>query len=523
MKGIKRITAFVLCLLMLFASTSFGYAEGEIIPETSTMPEMDALASVTVDAEPEESAEADILAEPEETADDSEEETVDDSEAQTTDEYACDCEYPPESGNIADHVDGCKRKTYIKSLFEGKTAEEIYAGWNDLDSTTQTDLLNMLEKWDASKYAALKELIDNGTEEPEEPVFPDVSVEGVRIGIEAAEGVFPEGTTASISTVEEAEEEVAASKAAVSGFFTDYSVKVLSSKVVDISFACNGEEVQPNGKVLLGFDIESIHSSAENIAILHIADDGTAELLALQNVYGTEAISLLIETEHFSHYVILQSETTYKPTLLRDFLKEKNLSSRYSIVEFPVTLNDFDAVAYNNQYGSSGLWFTTGAAGTGMNLGALPATQGIVEQYLSSSGYPVTHGSDRGEIIFGTDAATGKIVHKDVQFEFVYDNQTGYYTYNSGANHAQYNASKNRVDLYADTLAPYNYRTDLLGKITANTAYAKSTNSGANKRIIVNTQSGNNIFRIVDKDFLDVDTDNYTHIPRALWERLCKL
>ncbi|MBP3941258.1 MAG: hypothetical protein J6D00_07195 [Christensenellaceae bacterium] len=56
MKGIKRITAFVLCLLMLFVSTSFGYAEGEVIPETSTMPEMDALPSVTIDAEPEEIA-----------------------------------------------------------------------------------------------------------------------------------------------------------------------------------------------------------------------------------------------------------------------------------------------------------------------------------------------------------------------------------------------------------------------------------------------------------------------------------
>ncbi|MBR2222856.1 MAG: hypothetical protein IJ973_00880, partial [Christensenellaceae bacterium] len=479
MKGIKRITAFVLCLLMLFVSTSFGYAEGEVIPETSTMPEMDALPSVTVDAEPEESAEADILAEEtddtisfaecscggkkddyaghhknckwlKDIRDFASDKDADailavwdslDADTQTVmlamleaedpekfaaldtlieeSEHACDCEYPPESGNIADHVDSCKRKQYIKSLFEGKTAEEIYAGWNDLDSATQTDLLNMLKVWDSVKYEELLKLIGGVADEPG---FPETTIDGITITVEAEEGVFPEGSTVSMTEVTDASAQIAAAKTALEKFFPDYIVDLLYSKVVDISFACNGEEVQPNGKVLLGFDIESIHSSAENIAILHITDDGTAELLALQNVYNTEAISLLIEAEHFSHYVILQSETTYKPTLLRDKLSG---NSRYSIVEFPVTLNDIDAVAYNAAYDDTGLVFTLGnKSGAGMNLGGLPATQGIAAKYLSKTGYPVTHGSDRGEIIFGTGAASGKTVHEDVQFEFVYDNQT---------------------------------------------------------------------------------------------------
>lgn len=41
-------------------------------------------------------------------------------------------------------------------------------------------------------------------------------------------------------------------------------------------------------------------------------------------------------------------------------------------------------------------------------------------------------------------------------FQFVHDTQTGYYTYNSSLNHAQYNDGKKEVELYADTLGMTN-------------------------------------------------------------------
>ena len=41
-------------------------------------------------------------------------------EEEVIDPTACNCEYLPESGNIADHVDSCPRKQYIKGLFDGK-------------------------------------------------------------------------------------------------------------------------------------------------------------------------------------------------------------------------------------------------------------------------------------------------------------------------------------------------------------------------------------------------------------------
>ncbi len=428
------------------------------------------------------------------------------------DENACNCEYPPESGNIADHVDGCPRKVYIKSLFDGKDAEEIYKEWESYDVTTQTDLLNMLQRWDGNKYEELKKLVDGATDED----FPVVEVEGISIGVVAEDGVFPDGTSVQISNVEDANSQIAASKAILSECFSDCTVNILSSKVVDISFICSDEIVQPNGSVYVTFDIpaEELVPSANNLAILHIADNGSAELMAVRSLDNTDSVTVTVEATHFSHFVILQSQTTYNPTLMRTMLQEND---RYSIVEFPVTLNDFDASVYNKTYDASGLQFTTGTAGTGMNLGALPATQGIVQRYLKN-GYPVTNGSDRGSIIFSGDSATGKTPHSNVNFEFIYDNSTGYYTYNSGANHAQYNSDTNKVELYADTLAPYNYRTNLLLCMTTNPNRDYVQNMGTSStdptNIIVHVQkqTDNYMFEITDHYFSDVDTDEYTHM-----------
>lgn len=429
-------------------------------------------------------------------------------EQEPVDEHACNCgENAP--ANLADHNDSCPRKQYVKSLFEEKTAEEIYAAWETYDEATQNDLLNVLQKWDDTKYEELKYLVDKTPVED----FPAVELEGVSIGIDVEEGVFPAGTTAQVSNVEDASSEVNASKNILAGYYSDSTVTVRYSKVVDISFVHEGEEVQPNGSVYVTFDIPAaeVVASANSLAVFHIADNGSAELMAVSSLDGTGDVSVTVEATHFSHFVVLQSEALYNPTLMRTKLAG---NTRYSIVEFPVTLNDFDADAYNKKYGSSGLWFTTGTAGTGMNLGALPATQGIVAQKLKD-GYPVTNGQDRGSIIFSGNAATGKTVHTNVPFEFIYDNQTGYYTYNSGANHAQYvpDNKNGKVVLYADTLAPFNYRTDLLNKITANgDGYSTKTTIDGNVKITVNNQTSYLMFRITDNNFDDVDTNQYTHM-----------
>ena len=444
-------------------------------------------------------------------------ETTEESDTESNLIPDCDCDYAGESG-LSGHTDSCARKSFVRNeLIKNYSTEELYAMWDGLESEIQEAVLTFLSWDDYSKYTELKDLLDNGPaqggeeEEGEDLIFDPVeAVEGLSVGIFAPAGSFPAGTEVEITPVFDVDEKwIDKMEGELVTFFEDeYTVEYLDVKMMDITFTGND---QPACPVYVTFELDEneIDPDADTLAVFHIDNRGNVELMATQQMDGLDEISVTVEATHFSHYVVLQSETKYNPTLMRDKLSE---NTRYSIVEFPVTLNDFDANTYNNAYGNTGLWFTTGKSGTGMNLGALPATQGIVQNGLSSEGYPITHGEDRGSIIFSGNSATGKTVHSNVLFEFIYDNQTEYYTYNSGANHAQYNEDTNTVELYADTLAPFNYRTDLLLKITANSSYAYMSSNGANIKVNVLSQTSNRMFEITDYYFTDVDTDNYTNM-----------
>ncbi len=139
----------------------------------------------------------------------------------------------------------------------------------------------------------------------------------------------------------------------------------------------------------------------------------------------------------------------------------------------------------------------------GVNSGGTPVKQGILKDELNN-GLPVfsnisltnlmggidTWGERMGNILFGQqtefgyttkidaikegleiysdvevtdgkaeiDAAAGRIRENifPSKFQFVYNNDDGYYTYNSTVNHAQYNPNTQKVELYADTLGATN-------------------------------------------------------------------
>lgn len=115
--------------------------------------------------------------------------------SEAVDEFSCNCgENAPE--NIADHADSCPRKEYIKTLFDGKTAEEIYAAWENYDEATQNDILNMLQKWDEAKYEELKKLIEEGFDNEQETVIGDTNI--VVAGI-------PENVSLTVSDVSESD------------------------------------------------------------------------------------------------------------------------------------------------------------------------------------------------------------------------------------------------------------------------------------------------------------------------------
>lgn len=203
-------------------------------------------------------------------------------ETPATDEHACDCQYPPESGNLAAHVDGCARKTYVKSLFEGKTAEEIYAVWETYDEALQTDLLNMLQSYDGTKYEALKQLLD-GTHTTDK----EISVGSTSI---QANGV-PENV------------ELKAQEVSSKAYHENLFDMIGSKKVVfafDIQLTNeDGSEWQPgNGKtVIVTLDAASLGLvDGERIGILH--DHNTT----LQNL-GVATVAngkITFETDGFS-------------------------------------------------------------------------------------------------------------------------------------------------------------------------------------------------------------------------------
>ena len=380
------------------------------------------------------------------------EETTPTTEATTpVDENACNCgENAPES--LAQHADSCPRKAYVKSLFEGKTAEEIYANWESYDVGLRTDILGMLEVYDSVKWKALNALIKNSEED-----FPTVEIGDVSLAIAVPEDAFPEGTKSTVTEQNGGDFESAIEEV-LKGLDPDSNILKLIA--MDISFACNGEEVQPSIPVTLTFNIDAsdIPSDAESAYVFHIADSGEAEIVGeFPEIGNSEALVLEINAFKFSSYVLGFTGKTYDPILLSTKLSG---NSRYSLVEFPVNLFNYEMDAFNSYIsGLEGadnyLKFVTDSESFLPNSGGAYATQGIVKKTLKN-GYPeMAFGYDNGAYIFNTTEYAGKTVAANKKFEFIYDSQTGYYEYNSALNHAQLSGDK--VRLYTDTLSPYNY------------------------------------------------------------------
>lgn len=185
----------------------------------------------------------------------------------------------------------------------------------------------------------------------------------------------------------------------------------------------------------------------------------------------------------------MTSYAAYTPKLLKTVLSEDSTySSRYSVDgTFKVDLFDYDPVKFNTALGNGNNFKFVGyETGVNSNGGvndstATYAKQGIVKDTLVN-GYPVfnyvDNGTDNALAFFSdTKEMNGKTIFNDVNFEFVYDNVTGYYEYKSSANHAQYNRSENKVELYADSLCTVNAAYEPLDLSTATVGNALTINS----------------------------------------------
>lgn len=200
--------------------------------------------------------------------------------------------------------------------------------------------------------------------------------------------------------------------------------------------------------------------------------DGTYNYMMVDNLTEPTIIEYNIsnyEGDTVSITVVVTPVGT--PQLLSEALAESDLSDRFEVKTLPVTLYNYDGLKFNSKYDSVGtpyMAFKSVALGVSatsglsnvywtnsyqVNGGGAAAQMGIFQATLDSSGLPVVSAGQNVDLFSETEFS-GKEVYTDVGFEFVYDNETGYYIYNSNLNHAQYDEDYNEVNLYRQTLGP---------------------------------------------------------------------
>lgn len=402
--------------------------------------------------------------------------SVEEPEAtEPSDENACDCgEDAPE--NIADHADSCPRKQYIKTLFDGKTAEEIYAAWETYDESTQTDLLNMLKVYDSTKYEELEYMINGDDDSSGLDIvyvhYNGKAANGVGAKILAPEGSFPDGTTVSISNANVSPSQVA----------SVISEDILGIVAVDINFG--GSE--PANDVMVSLDIPAneVPAAANKLIVVHMSDSGPEVVGEKYLNTADSGETIAFKTDSFSSYAAVFVNGKYNAQKMSSVL-QNNGNGRYQISTFNVDLFNYDPFEINNALNAAtkdgnGFHFTGyGIDGMGSNNGinnsaSTHAKQGILESKLQNGLPVIKHlsgtgaGAESGKILFDDSyPVDGKTVYNDIPFEFVYDSQTGYYAYKSSANHAQLNEAGDRIELYADSLSTDNYYVDTLDLSTA--------------------------------------------------------
>lgn len=166
------------------------------------------------------------------------------------------------------------------------------------------------------------------------------------------------------------------------------------------------------------------------------------------------------------------------PVLLQEVFETPDFKSAvkdtYSIKNVPVTLYNYDGKDFNQFYNlKPGKYFAFASTVQGENTsdanyasnrgwtisgqqangGGSVALMGIMKETLVN-GLPETSQGQKVDLFSTENIENGKTVYPGVDFQFVYNENTGYYTYNSALNHAQYNSTNNTIELYKQSLAP---------------------------------------------------------------------
>ena len=281
----------------------------------------------------------------------------------------------------------------------------------------------------------------------------------INVKVNSKSNSFPNNTEMEVKSIK-------VDKKKVSNSLKEYSKNMILNDVygVDITFRANGKEQQPKDDVLLTIELpEGLdYSKSNTLVLLHFADD-KVEVVGtkpIKSIYDKKYVSFNVSS--FSPYAVALADAQYPATLMRDELAD---SEDYEIVTFKTDLFKYDPIVFNDAgtgdrfmfrpYNSSIEYNITGTTGLNNDSAAF-AKMNIVGSNVDTYGMPIfNYGNVTGAMLFDpyTEHA-GKTSYSDVDFEFIYNKNTGYYEYRSSLNHAQFNSTTNRIELYADTLAP---------------------------------------------------------------------
>ena len=177
------------------------------------------------------------------------------------------------------------------------------------ENTTVEQLQNTLDEITSDENVS--EEVTNSNDALASTFSQNISVDGVKISIDAGAGVFPEGayakavkvSTADANRVEEAVEEV-----------RHEDRNVAASYTFDITiFDKDGKEIEPDnekGSVRVSFEMEEVSNVNLDTEVYHVEETDfglNATELSVEEVAGNED-AVVVETDGFSYYTV---EFTY--------------------------------------------------------------------------------------------------------------------------------------------------------------------------------------------------------------------
>nr|MCR4708957.1 InlB B-repeat-containing protein [Clostridiales bacterium] len=265
----KRLFAVLIACMMLFSNVSGTVTALEDTDVVMTEDQYSEEAEQAVDTAPEEAEEAS--------------ETVEELpfEEEVQQEETAD-EDPAETSSIEEEIpeeEAPAEETPVEEVpAEEETQEEAIDNETDPDEVEDVSDESMADPW-------------------EEKVF-NGSANRVVVHVEAPQGAFPAGTTMKVETVD--------SEDVVEAVETALGSEDVNFKAVDITFYCNGEEIQPQKEVKVKLTTTAFQSE-QNLAVVHVEDpeSNKAEVMELDEKKSDDTTAVF-KTDGFSIYVVVE-------------------------------------------------------------------------------------------------------------------------------------------------------------------------------------------------------------------------